>query len=516
MPKATGPPMKTKQFILFFSVLTAALGLRLSIASQGLTYLDRMFLPDDTYYTLSIARNLAAGIGPSANGEVLTSGFQPLTAFLMVPVFLLGTGADTAVYIAILLSALFGAISCALFTLVIQHSTHSSSVALVAGLLAATCPLILRNDLNGLETSTAMMLSLMSILLFVRLPENPSFREMATLGVVIGLMILARVDTVVIAAAIGVSMLAKSNVRHFVRAPLVALMVVAPWWTYCTLHFGSPIPESGAAVRQLIVTAGDARLPPMVELRLAVTKLLESAQIKALPTLTGLVILTVLALMTLAAAFRKKDGRGVMIVILCGAIFTAFYVIYLPAFWFFHRYLHFAFFSVITCIVALPAFIFRNTPALRNSVPLGLGIFIIAMNVIGTLPFYSKPQATMYAGVDGAKGYREIAQEILSELPDGAKVGSPQSGALGYYANRGIEVTNLDGVVDKNTFLAIKTRTLADSIRSRNIEYIAGWNINISDIRNHSTHASNTPSLIEINRFKKQQGDQFALYMIKY
>lgn len=65
----------------------AAAFLLLVLWAQPLTTIDRLFLPDDTYYTLSIARALSAGDGPSASGGILTSGFQPLTAFLMVPVF---------------------------------------------------------------------------------------------------------------------------------------------------------------------------------------------------------------------------------------------------------------------------------------------------------------------------------------------------------------------------------------------------------------------------------------------
>ncbi|WP_371228445.1 glycosyltransferase family 39 protein [Pseudomonas sp. QE6] len=506
--------MRSKQFILFFAVLIAALCLRLSIASQGLTYLDRMFLPDDTYYTLSIARSLAAGAGPSASGEVLTSGFQPLTAFVMVPVYLLGAGLDAAVYISILISALFGAVACALFALLIHHSTRSTPVAAVAGLLAVTSPLILRNDLNGLETSAAMALSLASILLFVRLPERPSTTSTAILGAFIGLMILARVDTAVMALLIGVSILARFSIAPSAKTALAALIVVSPWWAYCTLRFGSPVPESGAAVRQLITAAGDGRLSHMEDLRIAVTTLLGSLQLNALPTPTGLATLIAGALATLIMAPRAKESLGVVTLILCGAIFTAFYVAYLPAFWFFHRYLHFVFFAVIACAVVLPAFMFRNVPALRNSVALGLGIFIIALNIKGVLPFYSKPEGTMYGGVDGAKGYREVAQEILSAVPSGATIGSAQSGALGYYADRGISVVNLDGVVDRGAFNAIKSRSIADYIVGRKVGYIAGWQVNMIGLQQHSTASSAKLHLMEVGRFKRQQGDQFVLYTV--
>ena len=62
--------------------------LRLALLARSLVVLDRLFIPDDTYYTLTIARSIAHGHGPTTDGHTLTTGFQPLLAFVMTPVFL--------------------------------------------------------------------------------------------------------------------------------------------------------------------------------------------------------------------------------------------------------------------------------------------------------------------------------------------------------------------------------------------------------------------------------------------
>ena len=67
-------------------MVVVALLLRLLPVLGDLDTIDRKYVPDDTYYTLSIARSIAAGLGPTANGQDLTAGFQPLLAFLLVPV----------------------------------------------------------------------------------------------------------------------------------------------------------------------------------------------------------------------------------------------------------------------------------------------------------------------------------------------------------------------------------------------------------------------------------------------
>ena len=68
--------------------------IRLAVLARSLTIIDRLFVPDDTYYTLTIARSMAHGHGPTTDGSTLTSGFQPLLGFVMTPVFWLTNSAD--------------------------------------------------------------------------------------------------------------------------------------------------------------------------------------------------------------------------------------------------------------------------------------------------------------------------------------------------------------------------------------------------------------------------------------
>lgn len=87
------------------AVIVLGAAIRLALGLRDLGVLDALFIPDDTYYTLAIARSLAAGIGPTADGIVLTNGFQPLLAFLLVPVFWLLQDPDAALRAAIIIGA---------------------------------------------------------------------------------------------------------------------------------------------------------------------------------------------------------------------------------------------------------------------------------------------------------------------------------------------------------------------------------------------------------------------------
>ena len=77
-------------------ITVVGLVIRVAIFLRPLTIIDRLFIPDDTYYTLTIARSIARGHGPTTDGSTLTSGFQPLLGFVMTPVFWLTNSADAA------------------------------------------------------------------------------------------------------------------------------------------------------------------------------------------------------------------------------------------------------------------------------------------------------------------------------------------------------------------------------------------------------------------------------------
>ena len=59
---------------------------RVVVLVRPIGVVDKLFISDDAYYTLTIARSIAHGHGPTVDGHTLTSGFQALLGFLMVPV----------------------------------------------------------------------------------------------------------------------------------------------------------------------------------------------------------------------------------------------------------------------------------------------------------------------------------------------------------------------------------------------------------------------------------------------
>ncbi len=101
-------------------------------------------------------------------------------------------------------------------------------------------------------------------------------------------------------------------------------------------------------------------------------------------------------------------------------------------------------------------------------------------------------------------------------IPNGSIVGSSQTGALGYFASN-LKVINLDGVVNKRCFEALKEKKDIEYIRQMKIEYIIGRQENIDFIRRES--ASIKPDdlvfIRSIDSFKSWW-DTWHLYGVKY
>jgi hypothetical protein len=99
-------------------------------------------------------------------------------------------------------------------------------------------------------------------------------------------------------------------------------------------------------------------------------------------------------------------------------------------------------------------------------------IFFLLMlaNTTRTLSFDGpwKYQKEMYA-----------AAGILQNLPENARIGSWNAGILGYFAER--TVINLDGLVNSNILDYARRRRLDQYIEDNHIEYIADYNIMISE-----------------------------------
>ncbi len=489
------------------AIVAAAAALRLVLALQPLDRVDRLFVPDDTYYTLAIARSIAHGLGPTVDGVTLTNGFQPLLAFALTPVYGLAVDDDAVVRICIVLTALTDVLAVWLVVRVTSRSWGPVAGS-IAGALWAVSPLAVANALGGLETSLAVGAVLLLVERYGAYTDRPSTAQAVVVGAMGGLAWLARVDTAAAVALVTTAALVRRAPRaHLAAAAMGFGIVVAPWWIYELIRFHSIIPESGAAVRsqvgfhrslyltsslQAAWAAGYLTTAPFAEAR-AWRQMLFEAQT------TGLLVFAAGWIASAAALARAIAARKAIepAHILCafGLVVAIFYTCYVPALWFFRRYLAPA---EVALAVAWGAALAHLAVAngVRRFAAIAAVTGAVVLGLVQTARWIRFDPASFDIMLEGSKGYREPARIVLASAPPGAVIGAFQSGALSYYAPAGVQIVNLDGVVDGNAHRAILAGRLRDYARQRGVSWFADWPLNRAALDFFSPRATTPPPML--------------------
>ncbi|MFT5455192.1 MAG: hypothetical protein ACI9K2_001671 [Myxococcota bacterium] len=468
------------------AVLALGLALRCAIASRDLDTVDRLFVPDDTYYVLAIARSMADGLGPTANGETLTNGFQPLIAFFLVPVLALLDG-TTAPLRALLygLSAVDVAVAAVLGLLARRLAGPVAGLAATA--LWCASPVAIDIALGGLETPLALLCLVGLTELWCRARAAPSARNWTAVGLVAGLALLARVDTVFLVGMLGAVELAGRN-RWLPLVIGASVVVVAPWWGYSILTFGTPIPDSGQAARAIALayqrdlltvpgTLSWASMtlvgPPFAELEFPRRFVYVLAPWLG-PVLVGGGLLAAGGTARQIARTAAPADRAPLIALVAhGALIVMFYALYVPVLWFFRRYLSPAMLVEVLVIAVLVS------RAAQGSRPLSAVLALCGLVGAGLSlsRLWIDPPLGPTSGLNGPTGYAAPTAELLAELPDGAVVAGLQSGALSWLAPPGVTVHNLDGVVDAEASDAFVAGELDRILVDRGVTHFLDWDL---------------------------------------
>jgi 4-amino-4-deoxy-L-arabinose transferase-like glycosyltransferase len=544
--RAASPPLLSPSVSrAVLGVCLLGLMLRLAMVARPLTIVDRLFVPDDAYYTLAIARSLAEGLGPSADsGVTLTTGFQPLIVLLTVPFSWLSSDPGLPLRAVLVVSAFADVVVIVLLARLAARIAGPAA-ALVAAALWAVSPYAVGVSLNGLESTLALAVSLALVEVWCLAREGSGLRRWAAAGALAGLALLARIDTVFLVALLGLVEVASGRRRSVLVAAGTAGAVTLPWWAYSVALTGSPIPESGSAAQELGAVHRSVGLEMTDSLGLAVGRVV-GAPVVDLPVLRtalvdhplrALVATVVLCLGLTAAAVwagtRRRAGVRQLPLLALGlhaVVLVLFYGVVNTLPWFFDRYLLpvAAVFGLVLATAvgslwsgaerwrARPASL--PAPALATILVTLAAVTVPAAESIRLLG--TRPAGSAASGYEGGKGYAEVAREVLSQLPAGAVVGSLQSGALGYfaeYAPQGVQVVNLDGVVDGEAAQALAGHRLPDYMHARGVTHFADWPFNASVLHSRSGAARvGTPELHPIGAAQPQGGETFGIARVAY
>jgi hypothetical protein len=472
-------------------LLVAALAFlyRLFPIVTGQPHLAQFFMTEDGYLMLTVARNMAIGLGMSVSeGTVPTNGVQPLATFLFTIPYLL-TGGDKVtsligIHLIAATAALGGFFAVRAFAARVlgQQDDHPAWPWLAATLWFAG-PLLLRHTMNALETGLYTLAALLLLLQFARVLDRGRDAGAGAgllLGLLGGITFLARIDGAFLVTAIFAVWALDCLIRQrtgfggmlarLVPPGLISVALAAPWLVYNKLSFGSIMPISGWS-QSLGITFGQNL--PLIPVKLfehmfpmlPVPTRFESSAVVSLAM--AAVVLAVL-LWFLAGLWRRGGTMRFVVAAyaLHGLAIAAYYGLNFGAPHFLSRYM-----SVLAPLLIVAALwvaidLARRVLAGRwqgGVAVLGLGAVALSVALL------ARP---LLPGAEG-QGHFQVVDWVRSNVPEETWVGAVQTGTLGYWHDRTI---NLDGKVNPDALAAIRDegnvlRYVADS----DIAFLADW-----------------------------------------
>src|SRR4030043_1500749 len=108
--------------VILLILLMIGFGIRLYISWFDVETLFQKCLVDDAFFYLGISKNIASGNGATFDGSIMTNGFHPIYALLLVPIFWFSpSNPDIPVHVALTILSLFNVLTGYIIFLIVQR-----------------------------------------------------------------------------------------------------------------------------------------------------------------------------------------------------------------------------------------------------------------------------------------------------------------------------------------------------------------------------------------------------------
>ena len=495
---ASGRCVRAVTWLFGFAIVLATL-VRIAPLLEGGARLQRQCITEDGYLMLTIARNIALGNGFSiADGAIATNGTQPLSTVLFAACYaMVGGDRLRGLYPVVGLQIALAMLTALALYYCMRHYLYRGPRAVTVACLAAALwfisPSSLYHSQNGLETGLYALMVLVSCALYDAwfgngrrrerdfdnephaTPPASSFRggRCLALGAVLGLTFLTRNDAVfLIAGLLAVHLVRgwrqKRRQTAFAQSFIigaVSVLVASPWLYYNVRRFGHLGAVSGRAesFRAEFADNFPHALVALVENATVVLR------IPGIWERSGVVQWACGGLLLAAAvaawlgrrwlARSFSPGVGVLATFLLGVI--VYYALFFGMPGFLGRY----FFSVVTLAAMILA--------------AGLGRLLVECVrrpwIAGAIAIVVLPALLLDVRIyrhGKLHPHTQVIEWVAANVPDEAWVGATQTGTLGYYHDRTI---NLDGKVNPYAFAARQEGRIGEYAMEVGVAYIVDW-----------------------------------------
>jgi hypothetical protein len=445
---------------------------------------------EDGYLMLTVARNISLGRSLTiAEGTIPTNGVQPLVAFAWAGVHrLYGGDRLPALRTIVVLQLLVALLTAACVGLLAREMFRAQETGAAAALFAASLwfasPLTFRHTTNGLETGPYVCALAALLLLDFRWTGRTAVRAM-TIGALLGLLFLIRNDAVFfilvfVAAEVYFATDRRAGeagsgtfgrrLRDAALMSAVALAVAAPWLAYNARVFGHIVPISGRA--QNLNAQFAENLPALPRVLAEYGWMATSLPWRLGAGWGGALACAVVLAGVVAATARRGRACGLIpprwavLLLVSSALLAVYYGLVFGAAYFLSRYLF-----PLSLVGALVPTIWLMAGAGGK----GMRSQSIGLRVAGSVAavLLVTVSAARFHARSNVQDHAQVVRWVADHLTAETWVGAPQSGTLGYFHDRTI---NLDGKVNPQALDARRQNRLFDYVvRDTPIEYIVDW-----------------------------------------
>ncbi|MCL5991088.1 MAG: hypothetical protein M1419_03185, partial [Bacteroidetes bacterium] len=339
--------------------------------------------------------------------------------------------------------------------------------------------LFLINYLNGLETG----LLILSFLLFIRFYQKSqilNFKNITVLGIILGLMVLIRIDTVYFVIVFSISLFfrkeitLKTRLIYVITICIVSFLISSPWWFYNYYYFNSLMPTSGQAQFEFgiffsrLFYLSDAWVQNLTPFTYTFDRFLHG-------WISVIIRLIIIGAMSY---YLKKYFKGIIkntsksnklsertyqiisVIFVYSLILTIWYFFFSSAGHFYLRYL--ISLSIIGQIffVIFVTIIYRKFKKIFYFILTAFALLILGVVIL----FHTELM------LNKSQFFKYQLQLVNKYVPKTEYVGAGQSGTLGFFRNH---VVNLDGKVN-NEALKYKEK-IYDYLDKKNINWLCDW-----------------------------------------
>lgn len=424
--------------------------------------------PDDASYYLMIAENYCRGLGFTFDGINKTNGFQPLWQVLLIPIFAFSkTSPETSLRIVLFIQLILIIFSTLIFfrILIIYFE---KIIILLSGVFFLS--FVYTQSVNGMET--ALMIFIISVLFYTALKmkifSQRNIRKEITWGVILGLLVLSRLDTIFIVLSIFVFNLyfilfiSKNKEKDFLRILIImsaAILTVSPYLLYNFITFGNIIPISGFLKYGFNQDFG--------------VRLREIFKYRETYFAIGAIIYFIWFLFNFRRMIQNANYffRVSLAVFSLGIILSFTYLIFflnwVIFYWYFIPYS--LFISLVICVPAKYFLSLKKTISTK--------IIIIVITFFVALYWGHKIYINYKTGYEtGANNWNvesyNAAQWTKANTYPGDIMAMKDAGHFGFFSER--SVINFDGLVNNFEYQEIlKNKKLNEYLKNNNVKYLA-------------------------------------------